>query len=163
VAEAVYLMDQDFKVPLLKRLQGKVWKDGYLSGMLVGTVFPDVPAALERWSRVAKVAIYSSGSVEAQQLLFRHSSAGDLTPFLSAYFDTEIGPKTSPASYRAIAEAAQVAPRQILFISDVLRELDPAREAGCQTRLAVREGNAAVAEGHEHTPISSFSELHFSA
>ena len=162
VAEAVYLMDQDFKVPLLKRLQGKVWKDGYLSGMLVGTVFPDVPAALERWSASgsgAKVAIYSSGSVEAQQLLFRHSSAGDLTPFISAYFDTEIGPKTSPASYRAIAEAAQVAPRQILFISDVLRELDPAREAGCQTRLAVREGNAAVAEGHAHFPVSYFADV----
>jgi enolase-phosphatase E1 len=159
VAEALYLMDQDFKVPLLKRLQGKVWKDGYESGMLAGTVFPDVPAALERWSRQAKVAIYSSGSVEAQQLLFRHSSAGDLTRFISAYFDTEIGPKTASASYLAIAEQMQVAPEDVLFFSDVLRELDPAREAGCQTRLVVREGNAAVAEGHTHFSVSSFAEI----
>jgi enolase-phosphatase E1 len=155
----LWLMDQDRKSTALKSLQGKVWKAGYESGELVGTVFPDVREAFERWSKTAKIAIYSSGSVEAQKLIFRYSSAGDLTPFISAYFDTRIGAKTSPASYRAIAEKVQATPRAILFVSDVLRELEAAREAGCQTRLALRDGNAAVAAGHDHQAIHSFEEI----
>jgi enolase-phosphatase E1 len=155
----LWLMDRDRKSTALKSLQGKIWKSGFLAGELVGTVFPEVPEALARWSKQAKVAIYSSGSVEAQQLLFRYSSAGDLTPFITSYFDTRIGPKTSPASYRAIAEQVQAAPRSILFISDLIRELDPARDAGCQTRLSIRDGNAAVTEGHAHESIRSFTEI----
>jgi enolase-phosphatase E1 len=154
-----WLMDRDRKSTALKSLQGRIWKSGYLAGELIGTVFPDVPEALARWSQSAKVAIYSSGSVEAQQLLFRYSSAGDLTPYISGYFDTRVGPKTAPASYRAIAEQMQVAPREILFVSDLLRELDPAREAGCQTWLSVREANAPVADGHRHLEIRSFEEI----
>lgn len=153
-----WLMDQDRKSTALKSLQGKVWKSGFENGELKGTVFPDVPSALARWSQKARVAIYSSGSVEAQQLLFRHSSHGDLTPFLSAYFDTRTGPKTSPYSYRAIAAAMNVAPSEILFLSDLLRELDPAREAGCQTRLSVREGNQPVAIDHKHALIFTFED-----
>jgi enolase-phosphatase E1 len=154
-----WLMDQDRKSTALKSLQGKIWKSGFLAGELVGTMFPDVPEALARWSAKAKVVIYSSGSVEAQQLLFRFSSAGDLTPFIAAFFDTRIGPKTAPASYRAIAGQVQAAPRSILFISDVLRELDPARDAGCQTRLSLRDGNAPVGNSNEHLPIRSFEEI----
>ena len=155
----LWLMDRDRKSTALKSLQGKVWKAGFEGGELVGTVFPDVPEALARWSRAAKVAIYSSGSVEAQQLLFRHSSAGDLTPFLSGYFDTRVGAKGAADSYRAIAAAAGVATDEILFVSDAVRELDAAREAGCGTRLSVREGNAPVAQPHRHTAIRSFAEI----
>lgn len=152
-----WLMDKDRKSTALKSIQGRVWKFGFESEELTGTMFPDVPEALERWSREAKVAIYSSGSVEAQQLLFRYSSAGDLTPLISAYFDTKVGAKTSPESYRAIAAAMEVTPEEILFVSDVLRELDPAREAGCQTRLSVRDGNAAVPDTNGHLAIQTFA------
>jgi enolase-phosphatase E1 len=155
----LWLMDRDRKSTALKSLQGKIWKSGFLVGELVGTVFPDVPEALARWGKQAKVAIYSSGSVEAQQLLFRYSSAGDLTPFITSYFDTRIGPKTSPASYRAIAEQVQAPPRSILFISDLIRELDPARDAGCQTRLSLREGNQAVADPNGHPAIRAFDVI----
>jgi enolase-phosphatase E1 len=154
-----WLMDKDRKSTALKSIQGRVWKFGFLAEELTGTVFPDVPEALERWSREAKVAIYSSGSVEAQQLLFRYSSAGDLTPLISAYFDTKVGAKTSPESYRVIAAAMEVVPEEVLFISDVLRELDPAREAGCQTRLSVREGNADIPNENGHSAVRSFSEI----
>lgn len=159
VAYLLWLMDQDRKSTALKSLQGRIWKSGFEAGELIGTVFPDVPEALARWSQTAKVAIYSSGSVEAQQLLFRYSSAGDLTPYISAYFDTRIGPKTSPESYRAIAAAIGVATSEVLFFSDVLRELDPAREAGCQTRLCVREGNLPLSKHHDHILIRSFKEV----
>jgi enolase-phosphatase E1 len=158
-AYLLWLMDQDRKSTALKALQGRVWRAGFEAGELVGAVFPDVPEALRRWSRDAKVAIYSSGSVEAQQLIFRHSNAGDLTRFISSYFDTHVGPKTSAESYRAIAAATCVATGEILFVSDVLRELDPARDAGCMTRLSVREGNAAVASHHDHAVVSSFAEI----
>ena len=155
----LWLMDRDRKSTALKSIQGKIWKSGYLAGELVGTVFPDVPGAFERWSKAAKVAIYSSGSVEAQQLIFRYSSAGDLTPFISSYFDTRTGAKTSVESYRAIARACGVETGEILFVSDLLRELDPAREAGCRTRLSVREGNQPVPELHGHVAVRSLGEI----
>lgn len=159
MAYLIWLMGRDRKSTALKSLQGKVWKDGYEAGELVGTVFPDVPEALARWSAKARVAIYSSGSVEAQKLIFGHSSAGDLTPLLSGYFDTRVGPKTSAASYVEIAAAMGVAASEVLFVSDVVRELNPAREAGCDTRLALREGNAPVADAEEHLAIRSFAEI----
>jgi enolase-phosphatase E1 len=155
-AYLLWLMDQDRKSTALKALQGRVWRAGFDAGELIGTVFPDVPDALARWSGAANVAIYSSGSVEAQKLLFLHSSAGDLTPYISAYFDTRIGPKTAAESYRAIASAMGINPGQMLFVSDVVRELDPAREAGCSTRLSVREGNQVVPDTHGHLAVDSF-------
>ena len=159
ISYLLYLMDQDRKSTALKSLQGKIWKAGFEAGELVGTVFPDVPEALVRWSRRAKVAIYSSGSVEAQQLLFRHSSAGDLMPYISAYFDTRTGPKTSPESYRAIAAKMGVDTSGTLFISDVVRELDPARAFGCRTKLSIRQGNQPVADLCGHSAIHTFSEI----
>ena len=159
MAYLLWLMERDRKSTALKSLQGKVWKDGYESRELIGSVFPDVPEALARWSAKAKVAIYSSGSVEAQKLIFGHSSAGDLTPLISGYFDTRVGPKTSAESYSAIAGAMGVATGEMLFISDVVRELNPAREAGCETRLALREGNAPVADAEGHVAIRSFAEI----
>ena len=159
VAYLLWLMDRDRKSTALKSLQGKIWKAGFEAGELVGTVFADVPEALARWSRAAEVAIYSSGSVEAQRLLFRHSSAGDLTPYLSGYFDTRAGAKGAAESYRAIAVAMGVAPSDILFVSDVVRELDAARKAGCLTRLSLREGNAPIADLNGHVAVGAFVEI----
>ncbi len=150
-----WLMDRDRKSTALKSLQGKIWKAGFESGELKGTLFSDVPAALQRWAAQARVAIYSSGSAEAQQLLFRHSVFGDLTAHLSGYFDTRIGAKREPASYRAIATAMQIPPAEVLFFSDVVAELNAAREAGCQTRLVVRPGNPAVNDPQGHQLIDS--------
>jgi enolase-phosphatase E1 len=152
----LWLMDRDRKSTALKSLQGKIWKAGFESGELRGTLFTDVPAALRRWASEAKVAIYSSGSVEAQRLLFRYSTFGDLTSLIAAHFDTRTGPKQSSASYAAIAAELRVQPQEILFFSDVLRELDAAREAGCDTRLVMREGNAQVEDSHGHTVIDTF-------
>jgi enolase-phosphatase E1 len=99
------------------------------------------------------VAIYSSGSAEAQELFFRYSDHGDLTPMISGYFDTRTGPKQTSTSYAAIAEAMNVAAEDVLFFSDVVKELDAAREAGCGTRLVVRPGNAPVADTGGHAAV----------
>jgi enolase-phosphatase E1 len=154
-----WLMDRDRKSTALKGLQGRIWKSGFESGELKGTLFSDVPPALERWSSHGRVAIYSSGSVQAQKLLFRYSTFGDLSAFVSDYFDTKTGPKTSAESYAAIAAALKVAPGEACFFSDVVRELDPAREAGMDTRLVVRAGNAPVDDAHEHISISEFDTI----
>ena len=155
----LWLMDVDRKSTALKSLQGKVWKAGFESGAVTGEVFADVPGALERWSRRGLVAIYSSGSVEAQRLFFRYSSAGDLTGRIAGYFDTRTGAKGDAESYRRIAAAMGVAPGDVLFFSDVVRELDAAREAGCGTRLVVREGNAAIADARGHEGAESCAQI----
>lgn len=151
-----WLMDHDRKSTALKSLQGRIWKAGFESGELKGTLFPDVLPALTRWTAHGRVAIYSSGSASAQELLIRHSIYGDLTHLIAGYFDTRMGAKIESASYRAIAAAMQVEPREVSFFSDVVRELDPAREAGMETRLVVRQGNAPVDDAHGHVAINSF-------
>ena len=128
-------------------------------GDLRGEVYPDVPAALARWSRQGKIiCIYSSGSVLAQKLLFGSTAAGDLTHFLRAYFDTAVGPKQAPSSYSHIAQALALKPPNILFISDVAKELDAAREAGMQTALCSRT-EPADQTASTHRVIHSFDEL----
>lgn len=159
VAYVEWLMDQDRKSTALKRIQGEIWLDGYEKGDLHGEVFPDVPPAMERWRQQnIDVRIFSSGSILAQRLLFGRSKDGDLTRFLKGYFDTTTGPKNEPGSYTAIAQAFDLAPREILFISDVTRELDAARAAGMQTRLCVRPGNHPQPP-HDHPTITDFESL----
>lgn len=154
-----WLMDRDRKSTALKSLQGRIWKGGFENDELEGTLFEDVPPALERWSTTAHVAVYSSGSVAAQLLLFRHSNFGDLTQLISGYFDTRTGPKTVRESYESIASAMDCEPGEIMFFSDAVRELDPARDAGCHTRLVMREGNAPVDDAHGHRRIKTFKVL----
>ena len=155
-----WLMDHDRKSTALKELQGRIWEEGYRRGELVADVFPDVPRALERWrARHLPVGIFSSGSVLAQQLLFQHSSAGDLTRYLQSYFDTTIGKKTDAESYRRIATAMSLPPDAVLFVSDVTSELDAAHGAEMHTVLSMRPGNKPPPAGHRHSVIQTFDEL----
>ncbi len=155
-----WLMDSDRKSTPLKALQGEIWQQGYESGELLSEVFADVPQAFIKWSSQRRtIAIFSSGSVLAQKLLFAHTVAGDLTKFISAYFDTNIGAKREAESYRRIAEALASAPQEIIFLSDVVAELDAARAAGMQTALCVRPGNAAQPSAHPHKIIHTFAEM----
>jgi enolase-phosphatase E1 len=95
IAYAKWLMAQDSKCTPLKMLQGKIWQQAYAEGELHGEVYADVPRAFARWNRQGReISIYSSGSVLAQQLLFRTTAAGDLTRYISSFFDTHIGGKT---------------------------------------------------------------------
>lgn len=137
-----WLMDWDRKSTPLKSLQGKIWESGYRNGQLRGQVFEDVPKALKRWrERNKDTCIFSSGSVLAQKLLFANTVQGDLTEFISYYFDTSTGSKTDERSYKDIAHVLQRSPSQIIFISDVTNELDAARSAGLGTLLSERPGN----------------------
>ena len=154
-----WLITADRKSTPLKSLQGKIWEEGYASRELVGRVFDDVPDALKRWQTEKRlVAIFSSGSVLAQQLLFAHTTAGDLTKYISAYFDTTTGGKLEPQSYTKIARALGRPPQEIVFLSDVTRELDAAAAAGIEVLLCDRPGNHPPPE-NTYTLIRSFVEL----
>jgi len=154
-----WLMDQDRKSTALKTLQGKVWQEGYRRGELHGEVFDDVPVALKNWNAARlDVRIYSSGSVLAQKLLFSTTRYGDLTRYLNGYFDTTTGPKTEPSSYSAIASAFGVSASEILFVSDVTRELNAAVASGFAVLLSVRPRNPAQ-PSHPYRSITSFAEI----
>jgi enolase-phosphatase E1 len=160
VAYVVWLIDRDRKSTGLKSLQGKIWKQAYLNGTLKAQVFPDVVPALERWHHHGlKIAIFSSGSALAQQLLFTYTEAGDLSRYIDRYFDTTIGPKTEAGSYRQIAATLGLQASELLFISDVVSELAAAKDAGMQTLLCIRPGNQPQTLAERYQSIESFAEL----
>jgi enolase-phosphatase E1 len=139
-------MGEDRKATPLKALQGLIWRDGYEGGALQGHVYPDAEQAMRRWHEAGlSLFIYSSGSVAAQKLLFGHSVYGDLTPLLSGYFDTEVGPKQEPASYRTIAARLGLDPQAILFLSDNPDEIGAATAADMPAVLVRRDGAPGVA------------------
>jgi enolase-phosphatase E1 len=159
VAYVGWLIDRDRKSTGLKSLQGKIWRQGYLDGTLKAQIFADVAPALERWHRTGLIiGIFSSGSSLAQKLLFAYTKAGDLTRFISNYFDTTVGSKTDVESYRRIATALSVPALEVLFISDVANELDAASAAGMQTLLCVRPGNQPQSSHADYRMIQSFDE-----
>lgn len=149
---------EDRKITPLKALQGMIWAQGYAAGELKGHVYADTPDALRRWhAQGLKLYVYSSGSVEAQKLIFGHTAYGDLTPLFSGYFDTRIGAKREAAAYRAILQQTGFKPDEMLFLSDVGEELDAAREAGLQTMQLIRDAKARPFPAH--TQAADFSAL----
>ena len=132
-------IDEDRKSTALKALQGMIWKDGYEAGEYRSHMYPEVAARLHAWrGEGLHLYVYSSGSVPAQKLLFRYSEAGDLSLLFAGYFDTETGPKREMDSYRRIVEAIGERPEHVLFLSDIVEELDAARAAGLQTAWLLR-------------------------
>ncbi len=155
-----FLIDRDRKSTPLKSIQGMIWEKGYESGGLVSDVFPDVPPAFKRWKDAGKsIAIYSSGSVLAQRLIFKYSDQGDLTQFIDKYFDTNTGPKREADSYRKIAAEMGLDTNEMIFVSDISAELDAAQTAGMQAALTIREENPVIAETLSYKTIKSFDEL----
>ena len=152
-----WLIARDSKCAPLKALQGKIWQQGFESGELHGEVYPDVPPAFARWRRQGRdIAIYSSGSVLAQKLLFSSVPSGDLTHEIRELFDTGVGIKTAPASYAKIAAAIQKPPQEFLFLSDAEKEVTAAQSAGMFAALCERE---ATTPNRSLDAITSFDEV----
>ena len=148
----------DKKITPLKAIQGLMWQQGYANGDFTGHVYPDAVAGLQAWhAQGLQLYVYSSGSVQAQQLLFGYSDAGDLTPLFSGYFDTQVGHKREIGAYQHIAQAIGIAPEKILFLSDIREELDAAQQAGMQTCALVRENQAT--EGLQHPWVENFAQI----
>ena len=154
------LMDDDVKATGLKEVQGILWRRGFFEGELRAHVFPDVPPMLQAWRRAGlDLRIYSSGSVAAQKLFFAHTIAGDLLEYFTGHYDTRVGSKRESVSYQRICEDWQAAPPSVVFLSDVVAELDAARAAGLSTVLVRRPGNTDPPPDHGHPEISTFHDL----
>ena len=139
--ELVAWIDQDKKKEPLKTIQGHIWRAGYEDGSIEAHIYPDVEPAMSRWkAQGLTIAIFSSGSIPAQKLLFAHTNSGDLTPHLSAYFDLSTGSKREVASYMAIADALHLSPQEIRFYSDAPAEIAAASAAGMEAVLVERDG-----------------------
>jgi len=152
-------MDQDAKVTPLKALQGLVWRDGYARGELKGDLYPDVAPCLRAWAATGvRLFVYSSGSVAAQRLIFGHATAGDLTGLFAGFFDTRIGAKREAGSYARIVGEIGVAPDAVLFLSDVVAELDAAARAGLATCQLVRAEDRTV-PSDTHVTAADFHDV----
>ncbi|MCD7099482.1 acireductone synthase [Stenotrophomonas sp. MMGLT7] len=157
-------IDQDRKHTALKALQGMIWEAGYRDADFTAHIYPDAAAALRHWHQAGlPLYVYSSGSVPAQKLFFGHSDAGDLTGLFSGWFDTEVGGKRERASYAGIAARIGLPATGILFLSDVVEELDAARDAGLQTVLVDRREDYPAPRQCEatrgHLRVESFAQI----
>jgi len=154
-----WLIEKDRKLTPLKELQGLIWRQGYDQGLLKAPLYADVPEALERWhSAGLELSTYSSGSINAQKLLYRHSSYGDLSILFRSWFDTNIGSKVSSQSYTKIAEALKSSPEQIVFISDRKSELIAAAEAGVKVLFSQRVDNPETDNGN-FIAVKNYADL----
>ena len=158
IEQLIRWIEEDQKVTPLKSLQGMIWEDGYKKSAFKGDMYEDAVRHLKKWKDAGlRLYVFSSGSVQAQKLLFAHTDDGDLTPLFSGYFDTHIGNKRAADSYRKIAQAIGIPAGDILFLSDIKEELDAAEAAGMRTAWLVRDGvpdpNAA------HTQVRNFDEI----
>ena len=148
--------NEDKKITPLKDLQGILWKEGYETGIIKGHVYNDVAPALKVWKDDGiQLGVFSSGSITAQKLIFGYSVTGDLTPYFSNYFDTTTGGKREVETYRRISKALNLQPADILFLSDIVEELDAAHQTGLQTIQLVRPGTIA----NWKNTASSFSDI----
>lgn len=68
-----------------------------------------------------KIYIYSSGSVDAQKLLFGNSVHGDLMAHLDGYFDTKVGSKQESGSYTEIVKQISASAEDVLFLTDIVK------------------------------------------
>lgn len=149
IRQLIAWIDADRKITPLKALQGMIWEAGFRNGDFTGHVYADAVRHLKDWhERGVPLYVFSSGSVQAQQLLFGHSDAGDLTPLFKGFYDTRIGAKREASAYTAIAADIGLRPADILFLSDIEGELDAARAAGMQTLWLVRDGEPDPAASH---------------
>jgi enolase-phosphatase E1 len=149
IAQLIAWIDADRKITPLKALQGMIWEAGYRNGDFTGHIYADAADNLRAWHAAGiRLYVFSSGSVQAQRLLFRYSDSGDLTPLFSGYYDTRIGNKRESAAYSRIASDIGLPPGDILFLSDIREELDAAQQAGMRTAWLVRDSRPEPEAAH---------------
>jgi enolase-phosphatase E1 len=162
IARLMQWMREDQKVTELKALQGMVWEQGYQRGEYQAHIYPDVPEKLREWQEQGiNLYVYSSGSEKAQRLFFRYTTCGDLRLLFAGYFDTTIGAKQEPDSYRHIADWIALPPEDIVFLSDIEGELDAAAAIGIRTIRVVRPQETDGVVKSKHKTVSSFDEIEF--
>jgi enolase-phosphatase E1 len=157
-----YLQDliaADRKSTALKDLQGHLWSQGFQCGAIQARFYPETIRCLQQWHQAGlQLAVYSSGSIQAQQLLYGHTEAGDLRRLFCGWFDTRTGNKKEASSYTVISDQLQCDPQSITFISDSRAECDAAKSAGLKVLFSLRPGNPDQDPGR-HTVITSLDQV----
>ena len=147
---------EDKKITPLKELQGMIWEEGFKKGELVSHIYEDALKKLKEWKdKGIPVYVYSSGSVKAQKLFFSHTTYGDISYLFSGHFDTKIGNKKNPESYRKISDKLGLKTSEILFLSDSKEEIEAADRAGMKVIMVMRNGKQLL----PYPVISSFDEI----
>ncbi len=141
-------------------LTGMVNKEGYEQRRLQAPFFEDVPRNLQKWRQNGNgIFVYSNGGAAEQELIFRNTNHGDLTPLVDGYFGTDkFGSKYEPDAYHKISDHLKTAPAEIAFLSDITRELDAADKAGCRVVLVQRPGNKPV-DANSYESVKSFDQI----
>ncbi|HJN34610.1 MAG TPA: acireductone synthase [Prochlorococcus sp.] len=153
VSYLCHLMTIDRKSSALKDLQGKIWHDGYKQGRINAELYPETAGVLRELHQQGYVlAVYSSGSISAQKLLYRHTPDGDITALFSYWFDTRSGSKKESKSYSDICIAMNIPVGKVIFVSDSCTECDAAEKAGMSVLFSLREGNPEQ-DPHDHKAI----------
>ena len=154
----VQWIDEDKKTTPLKTLQGLVWENGFKKGVFKAHIYPDALEKLQYWkSRGFLLYVYSSGSVFAQKLFFTYNEAGNILELFSGHFDTVTGGKKEAQSYKLISKNMECDASEILFLSDIIEELDAANEAGMKTILISRDKK--ILHHDDHPVFSNFSSI----
>lgn len=158
ISELRRWIDEDRKYTSLKAIQGLIWQNGYRQGDFHGHIYADAYEQLKAWREAGlHLYVFSSGSVYAQKLLFGHTEYGDLTPLFNGYFDTRVGAKIERTAYEAIVAEIGRPTSEIIFLSDIVAELDAAKQAGLHTIWFVRDGGLQT--DPPHPQVRSFSEI----
>lgn len=156
-AQLIHYVSIDRKHPALKNLQGLVWQIGYTEGILKAHLYKDVLANLKLWKSMGlQLGVYSSGSVQAQHLLFENSVEGNLKNLFSNFYDTQVGHKRDEESYKNIIKDLSIDANEILFLSDIEEELSAAKKVGINGVLLCRDQKNELSQ---FTVASSFDEV----
>ena len=148
----------DKKQTQLKALQGHIWRHGYESGAYQAHVYQDAYDCLRQWHAAGiPISVYSSGSILAQHLFFQYSCFGDMRSIFAAHFDTTSGAKQEPASYQHICQSLDAEPQSVLFLSDVIAELDAAHAAGLRTVYVRRDESMPSSDVHQ--TVTNFNNI----
>lgn len=129
-------IDQDCKYIVLKVLQGLIWDEGYCCGDYIVYFYLEVVLVLKGWYVFGLLLyVYFFGLVLVQKLFFGFSDVGDFSLLVLGWFDIEIGGKCEVDSYCCIVQVIGVLVGEILFLFDVVEELDVVCEVGLQICL----------------------------
>ena len=155
----LHLIKTDQKSTSLKDLQGKIWLAGYQRGELKAEIFPETAGCFRQWAQDnILISSYSSGSIQAQKLLYKHTNHGDLCSIIHQWFDTHTGSKKRAQSYSKISQRLKASPRNVLFVSDSSEECDAASESGMLTLFSLRTSNPDQ-NSNGHTVIRSLLDI----
>ena len=159
IAQCLTWIKEDKKQTQLKALQGHIWRAGYESGAYQAHVYPDAHECLTAWKAAGhQLHVYSSGSILAQELFFQYTCFGDLRSLFTQHFDTTSGPKQAATSYQNICQQLGLAPTDVVFLSDIIAELDAAAQSGLRTVYVRRD--ATMPESAEHQTVVQFHDIH---